>query len=148
MASSSFGNMISKAKDFNVESIIPSIKNILSSSDETNDSGDLRVKKYAEKLEILKQSFIDLYKLANEIQESRSAECKLERGFNFALESFTSIENQDLKKMVDTYEGISKIRGNDAYGNLVKIEDLIYAIESHLVWIESVQDLIERKDAL
>jgi hypothetical protein len=148
LASSSFGNMITKAKDFNVESIIPSIKNILSSSNETNDSGDLRVKKYAEKLEILKQSFIDLYKLANEIQESRSAECKLERGFNFALESFTSIENQDLKKMVDNYEGISKVRGNDAYDNLVKIENLIYAIESHLVWIESVQDLIERKDAL
>jgi hypothetical protein len=148
LTGSSFGNMLSKATDFNIENVIPGIKGLLSSSDEVYDSGDLRIKKYAEKLEILKESFIDLYKLANSIHENRSAECKLERGFNFALDSFTSIENPDLKKMVDTYEGISKIRGNEAYENLVQLEHTIYAIESHLVWIESVQDLIERKDAL
>jgi hypothetical protein len=48
--------------------------------------------------------------------------------------------------MVDKNGIIAKIRGNEAYNNLVQIEELIYATESHLVWIESVQDLVNRKN--
>lgn len=146
-ASESFGNIISKANKMG-EAIIPSIKNLLSSSDELYDSGDLLVKKYSEKLELLHQSFIDVYKLATEIHARRSEECKVERGFHHALDNLKSANNESLAKLLSKNAQSSKIWGDDAYKNLVELEELLYATESHIVWIESVQDLIERKNSL
>ena len=146
-ASNSFGKFMSKANKLS-ESIIPSIKNLLSSNDDNYDAGDLLVKKYSEKLEVLHQSFIDLYKLATQIHSTTSEEWKVERGFHYAIKNCTSADNEELKKLVDTQTIISKIRGDEAYNNVVELEELLYATESHLVWIESVQDLIHRKNEL
>lgn len=107
-ASESFGNIISKANKMG-EAIIPSIKNLLSSSDELYDSGDLLVKKYSEKLELLHQSFIDVYKLATEIHARRSEECKVERGFHHALDNLKSANNESLAKLLSKNAQSSKI---------------------------------------
>ena len=146
-ASNSFGKFISKANKLG-ESILPSIKNLLSSTDDDIDSGDLMVKKYSEKLEVLHLSFVDLYKLATEIHNRTSEECKIERGLYFCLSNCKSVENKDLINLVDDNSKISQIRGDESYKNLVELEELLYATESHLVWIESVQDLITRKNEL
>jgi hypothetical protein len=147
-ASSSFGNMFSKATKASIDNVLPGIKNLLASTDEELDNGDLQVKKYSEKLEVLKQSFLDLYKLASNLHANRSTECKIERAFQNGLDNFISVSNDSLKKTVDRNAVISKIRGNEAYSNLVSVQELLYATESHLVWIESVQDLIQRKNDL
>jgi len=145
-ASTSFSKILTKSSTFNIENIIPGVKNLLSSTDEDYDAGSLMVAKFSEKLEVLKQSFIDLYKLATNIHISRSHEWKLERGLFHALDNVHALDSKDVQNMVDKNGIIAKIRGNEAYNNLVQIEELIYATESHLVWIESVQDLVNRKN--
>mmetsp|Transcript_12656 Transcript_12656/g.11211 ORF Transcript_12656/g.11211 Transcript_12656/m.11211 type:complete len:252 (+) Transcript_12656:868-1623(+) len=146
-ASNSFGNFISKANKLG-DSIVPSIKSLLSSSNDAYDNGDLLVKRYSEKLELIHQSFVDLYKLATEIHITRSEECKIERGFYYVLNNCKSTHNQDLSNQVNGNFDSSKVRGDESYNNLVELEELLYATESHLVWIESVQDLIARKNEL
>lgn len=146
VAGSSFGNMFSRATNASIDQVLPGIKALLSKPDEEFDNGDLQVKKHSEKLEVLKQSFLDLYKLASNLHSNRSNECKIERAFQNSLESFTSVTDGDLKQTVDRNAVISKIRGNEAYVNLVSVKEFLYATESHLVWIESLQDLIERKN--
>lgn len=148
VASSSFGKVFTKGNAFNLENLVPGVKNLLSKPDDEYNSGDLLVNKYAEKLEVLKQSFIDLYKLADKIHENRSIECKLERGAYHVMDTSHTFEDKKLQKKVEENTEIAKKRGDIAYNNLVELKDLLYATESHLVWIESVQDLIERKNEL
>jgi hypothetical protein len=73
-ASNQFGKMLSKSSTFHIENIVPGVKNLLSQSDDDYDTGDLIVKKCKEKLEVLKQSFVDLYKLAQNLYMNRSDE--------------------------------------------------------------------------
>lgn len=148
LASSSFSNMFSKSETFNIDKILPGIKNLLSKSDEEYDSGDLQVRKFAEKLEVLNQSFVDLYKLVTNYHNSRSEECKSERGVFYAIEDCADLQNKQSQERIKKDAVIAKIRGNEAFNNLSELQELLYATESHLVWIESVQDLISRKNEL
>lgn len=101
-ASNQFGKMLSKSSTFHIENIVPGVKILLSKSDDDYDAGDLMVKKYKDKLEVLKQSFVDLYKLAQNMHESRSDECKMERELSHALDSLHSLNDKDVQKEIDS----------------------------------------------
>lgn len=147
-ASSTFANVVSKSSGFTFENIIPGVMNLLSKSDDDYDSGDLLVKKYGEKVEVVKQSFIDLYKLTNNLHTSRSEECKIERAAFYAMDDTIEYEQKEMQDRLGKQAVIAKIRGNEAAKNVTKLQEMLYATENHLVWLESVEDLIHRKTVL
>jgi len=59
-----------------------------------------------------------------------------------------STNAQELQQIISDNSKIADDRGKEASTNLVELKELLYAIESHLVWIESVQDLISRKEVI
>jgi len=145
VAGSAFASTISKSSGFTIENVIPGVKMLLSKSDTEYDSGDLLVKKYSEKVEVVKQSFIDLYKLTNNLHDSRAEECKIERAAYYALEDTTDYEEKAIQDRIGKQAIIAKMRGNEAAKNVSDLQEMLYATENHLVWLESVEDLINRK---
>lgn len=69
LASSSFGKVWSKAKEWDFDKMVPGITQLLSTSDEELGGHDLIVKKIEDKLETLKIKFVEFYKLAFGIYE-------------------------------------------------------------------------------
>lgn len=66
--------------------------------------------------------------------------------------SWTNILFLDQKEtdvdVIQGFEAMSKQRAEDSYNTIVLLNKFIYATESHIVWIESMQDLISRKNEM
>jgi len=146
-ASNSFNSAISRASDFG-RNIVPTIKHLLTNQEDGYDVNDILINKYSEKLEMLHRSFIDLYKLATTIRDKRKDDCKIERGLGHSMNCLTSTNDEELTKILSLNANILNEKGEKASNNLGELKELLYATESHLVWIESVQDLIIRKEQL
>ncbi|CAI2385967.1 unnamed protein product [Moneuplotes crassus] len=146
-ASNSFGSVISKANEIS-KNIVPTLKNLIANSEDGFDANDKLIKKYSERLDMLHKSFIEFYKLVTNTYDKRSNDCKIERELSHFMSLIKSTNAQELQQIISDNSKIADDRGKEASTNLVELKELLYAIESHLVWIESVQDLISRKEVI
>lgn len=145
LASSSLGKVFNKAKEWELEKIIPGVQQLLSIPDEEISGNDILVKQIEDKITILRASFIEFYKLVSNIFEWRSTEYSLEKKNELISNEFKIFVNEDTQNAITELGRSSKDRVKMLKDNMEDLKTLIYAVESHIVWIESIQDIISRK---
>lgn len=72
----------------------------------------------------------------------------MERNLRFILDNIPEFDNINNTELLNAVSQSAKKQSDAAYENSNHLIELIYASESHLVWIESVQDLIARTHSL
>ena len=145
LASSSFGKVFNKAKEWEFDKIIPGVKKLLSTPDEEISGHDLLVMKIEDKLEILKASIVEFYRLVTSTYECRSKQYSLEKKSGLMTKECQVFSDLDIQAMVNTYGTDCEAHSERIHDNVTQLKEIIYATESHLVWIDSVFDLINRK---
>ena len=143
-AKSSISNVVSSAQNIKFEKLVPQFVSYLTGSQHSEEDEDHELSRNEKRIEMLKLSFIEFYQLLSNIQKWRDEEWKIERNLAFLIDNMPTFDKIKENNVIDQLSKSIKQQADWSYENSNHLKELIYASESHLVWIESVQDLIVR----